>query len=86
MAARKTKSRLTQTLSREVEYAVHLLICPAVASWPVCLRNEIPLITTVSDVSSPDSVANGLWQGLAFSATIICKYFVPKLVPGAKGR
>ena len=86
MAARRTKSRLTQAIPCEVVYATHLLICPAVASWPVCLRKEMPLMTTVAEVSSIDSVASGLWQGLAFSATIICKYFVPKLVPGAKGR
>ena len=51
------------------------------------MRNEIPLITTVS-VGEPGGEVEdkGLWQGLAFSITAICRYFSTRFVPGVNGR
>jgi len=86
LAARRTKSRLTQAIPLTVEYAVHLLMCPAVPSSPVSFRNVMPLITTVSEVWGMELVASGLRQGFAFSTTVICRYFSLRFVPGTKGK
>lgn len=86
LAARRTKSRLTQALPRIVEYAVHLLMCPAVPSSPVSFRKEMSLITTVSEVCGMELVASGLRQGFTFSTTVICRYFWLRFVPATKGR
>ena len=86
LTARKTKSRLTQALPRMVEYAVHLLMCPAVPSSPVSFRNVMPLITIVSEVCGIELLASGLRQGFAFSTTVICRYFSLRFVPGTNGK
>lgn len=43
-------------------------------------------MTTVSEVSSMELVANGLRQGLAFSTTITSRYFSRRFVPATKGK